>query len=97
MGKPAARVGDMHSGHSCFPPTNAINGSPNVKINGMQAMKVGGQYQQHCCPKKGCHPVVQSSGSGTVMINGVPASRLGDMTGCGAVTISGSGNVLIGG
>jgi uncharacterized Zn-binding protein involved in type VI secretion len=97
MGKPAARVGDMHSGHGCFPPTNAVVGSPNVKINGRQAMMVGGMYQTHCCPKKGCHPPIQSSGSGTVRINGRPASRLGDMTGCGAATISGSSNVLIGG
>ena len=97
MGKPAARVGDMHSGHGCFPPTNAVVGSPNVKVNGRQAMMVGAMYQTHCCPKKGCHPPIQSSGSGTVRINGRPASRLGDMTGCGAATISGSSNVLIGG
>lgn len=97
MGRPAARVGDMQSGHDCFPPTNAILGSPNVKINGMPAMLVGGQYAPHCCPKKGCHPVIQSTGSGTVKINGRPAARLGDSVACGAATISGSGNVLIGG
>lgn len=97
MGKPAARVGDMHSGHDCFPPTNAILGSANVKINGMQAMNVGSQYQVHCCPKKGCHQVIQSTGSATVKINGKPAARLGDQTACGAATITGSSNVMIGG
>lgn len=97
MGRPAARVGDMQSGHGCFPPTNAIKGSTNVRINGKPAMIVGGQYAPHCCPKPGCHPVVQASGSGSVRINGRPASRLGDRTGCGGATITGSSNVLIGG
>lgn len=97
MGRPAARQGDMQSGHGCFPPTNAIMGSPNVKINGKMAMTIGGQYTVHCCPKKGCHPVVQSGGSGTVKINGKPASRLGDSVACGGATISGSSNVMIGG
>lgn len=96
MGKPAARVGDLQSGHQCFPPSSAVVGSQNVKINGQNAMMVGGMYQTHCCPKKGCHPPIQSSGSSTVFINGVPASALGDSTTCGSVTISGSVNVLIG-
>lgn len=97
MGKPATRVGDMHSGHACFPPTNAIKGCTTVKVNGMPLMNVGGMYVQHCCPVPGCHPVVQATGSGTVIANGTPATRIGDKTACGATVVSGSGNVLIGG
>jgi uncharacterized Zn-binding protein involved in type VI secretion len=35
-------------------------------------------------------------GSGTVMIGGRPALRLGDSAGCGAVIISGAFTVLVG-
>ena len=97
MGRPAGRVGDMQSGHGCYPPTNAIRGTPRVKINGRPALNIGSQYQPHCCPKPGCHPVTQVSGSCTVTVGGAPASRIGDSCGCGGKTISGSGNVLIGG
>lgn len=97
MGKPATRVGDMQSGHGCFPPTNAIKGTSNVFINGKPAMIVGGQYVTHCCPLPGCHPVILGSGSGTVSINGAPAGRIGDKIACGGSVITGSSNVFIGG
>lgn len=97
MGKPAARVGDMQSGHGCFPPTNAVKGTPRVLINGKPAMTVGGMYVSHCCPKAGCHPPTQASGSGTVRMGGSPSARIGDRIGCGGSTITGSSNVLVGG
>ena len=97
MGKPASRVGDSHGGHGCFPPTNAVRGSPNVKINGVPALRVGDPFVVHCCPKNGCHTPAMATGSATVNINGLPAARIGDMTGCTATVISGSSNVFIGG
>lgn len=97
MGRPATRQGDKQIGHGCFPPTNAIVGSPNVSTNGKQAMMVGGQYVQHCCPKAGCHPVILGQGSSSVFINGKPAGRMADKTACGGTVINGSSNVFIGG
>ncbi len=97
MGKPASRLGDSHSGHGCFPPTNSVRGSPNVKINGAPALRVGDQFVVHCCPKNGCHPPTVATGSGSVNINGRAAARIGDKTGCTATIISGSSNVFIGG
>ncbi len=97
MGKPAGRLGDQHSGHGCFPPTPCVSASPNVLTNKRGAMIVGSMFVTHCCPKKGCHPPVLASGSSSVIINGRPAGRIGDNTGCGATVVSGSSNVIIGG
>lgn len=94
MGQPAVRFGDMHSGHQCFPPTTAIQGSTDVKINGLAAVRTGDQFVTHACGKP--HPVYAGQGSTTVMINNLPAMRVGDPTQCTAVIITGSSNVLIG-
>jgi len=93
----AARLGDLDSGHLCFPPRTGITGSTNVFINGRPAHRMGDGWNLHCCPKKGCHPGVVSGGSSSVFINGLPAARLGDSTGCGGIIAMGSSNVFIGG
>ncbi|MXQ78921.1 PaaR repeat-containing protein, partial [Rhodococcus rhodochrous] len=45
------------------------------------------------------HPpsVIVGPGSATVLIGGMPAARIGDMSGCGAPIVSGAPTVLIGG
>lgn len=91
----ASRLGDKHSGHGCFSPTPCISASSNVKVNGMGAMRVGDQFAPHSCPKP--HPVKLAMGSSTVLVNGKPFGRIGDMTACGATVITGSGNVIVGG
>ena len=36
------RLGDIGSGHGChFPPTSAVEGSPNVIVNGKPAGRIG--------------------------------------------------------
>lgn len=98
MGKPAARLTDMQSGHSCYGPSDCNNaGSTSVHINKKLAMVVGATFTSHCCPKGGCHPPVLSSGSSTVIINGRPAGRLSDPCACGSNVITASSNVIIGG
>jgi hypothetical protein len=42
-------------------------------------------------------PIPIATGSGQVFINGMPAARVDDKTGCSAVITKGSGNVYIGG
>ncbi|MDR2573374.1 MAG: PAAR domain-containing protein, partial [Desulfovibrio sp.] len=51
----------------------AVQGSPNVFINGQPAVRVGDVYQGEA------HPA--SQGSATVNINGKPAVRIGDSVG----------------
>lgn len=70
-----------------------VSGSCNTTINSCCAGIVAGSIAT--CAIHGAAPVV--CGSGSVFINNCNAARLGDITACGAVIVSGSGNVFIGG
>ena len=84
----AARVGDATAHGGCL-----CSGSGDVFINGLPAGMMGASVAP-CAIGHGAAPV--ASGSGSVFPNGRPAARLGDVTGCGAVIVSGSGDVFIG-
>ncbi len=75
MGKPAARLGDMTSHGTPL----STGGSPNVLIGGKPAWRI---LDFHVCPLfTGTVPHVGGfviNGSSTVLINGIPAARLGD-------------------
>ncbi|RRZ91685.1 PAAR domain-containing protein [Erwinia sp. 198] len=88
MGNSAARLGDAiaHGGA-------IVSGSGDVYTNNCSAAAMG--MSVAVCAIHGGAPVV--SGSGSVFINNCNAARLGDVTGCGAVVVSGSGDVTIGG
>ncbi len=97
--KPAARLGDIGSGHGChFPPTDAIEGSPNVFINGKPAVRQGDAYASHGCSPcpAPAHGRTLANGSPSVFINGKEAGRIGDPIDCGGTHITGSPNVFIG-
>ncbi len=75
----AARVGDMTS-HGT--PLGPGPGSPNVIIGGMPAWRA--TTDMHTCPLVSPGPVphvggMVSLGSTSVLINNLPAARLGDM------------------
>ncbi len=98
-GKPAARKGDVGSGHAChFPPTNATEGSPDVYTNGKNAVRQGDAYAPHGCGPCPAPPHGRklASGSATVFINGKQAGRVGDPIDCGGAAATGSGDVYIG-
>ncbi len=82
----AARKGDK--GRHDKEDLTAVQGSPNVFINGQPAVRLGDVYQSEA------HPA--SSGSATVNINGRPAVRIGDTLGGHATASTGSPNVFIG-
>ena len=76
---PAARVGDMTS-HGT--PLGPGHGSPEVLIGGMPAWRATADF--HTCPLTSPGPVshvggVVTMGSTTVLINGLPAARQGDI------------------
>jgi uncharacterized Zn-binding protein involved in type VI secretion len=99
MGRPAARLGDIGTGHAChFPPTPAVEGSPNVFINDRAAVRVGDAFAPHGCPScpAPAHPRKLSEGSPTVFYNDRSAGRIGDAIDCGGVDATGSPNVFIG-
>ncbi|WP_246540599.1 PAAR domain-containing protein [sulfur-oxidizing endosymbiont of Gigantopelta aegis] len=61
-----------------------------------KAARVGDPLAPHGCGNCSPHGRTIASGSSTVFINGVPATRLGDAISCGGVIIAGSGDVIIG-
>ena len=93
---PSDSHGCLSCAHTCVGP--AIQGSPNVKVNGMPAIRVNDPGKHSgCC---GSNTWQATQGSGTVMINGLAAHRLGDQDQhCGGVgqMIEGSPNVITGG
>lgn len=97
MGKPAARISDMHTcpmvtgtvphvGGPLLPP-----GEPTVLIGGLPAARVG---DMSTCTGP---PDSIAVGSATVLIGGMPAARMGDMTAHGGTIVAGAPTVLIGG
>lgn len=97
MGKPAARITDMH----VCPMVTALvphvggpvigPGAPTVLIGGLPAAVMGDS-----CTCVG-PPDSIVLGSATVLIGGKPAARLGDITAHGGVLVAGLPTVLIGG
>lgn len=93
----AIRIGvDPSKGH-CYPPKPCLNGSNNVLINGIGAVRVGDNYNQtHKCGKNSHSMGIAAEGSSTVYINGKPVHRNGDLINCGDHGNNGSNNVLVG-
>lgn len=102
---PAARVGDKANcpadahGKLCCPHNvtgPAVEGSPNVFIDGKPALRVGDKgVHSACC---GPNTWVAAEGSPKVLINNLPAVRLNDATShCGGMgkMIEGSPTVFI--
>ena len=95
MGKPAARITDMHicpkkTGKIPHVGGPVIVGSTNVIIGNMPAARVGDMLTCVGPPDK------VASGSATVLINGKPAARIGDSTKHGGKIVTGFPTVLIG-
>jgi uncharacterized Zn-binding protein involved in type VI secretion len=92
----AARKDDIGSDHAChFPQTPAIEGSPDVTINGKPAVRVGDAFEAHACPEGHApkHERRLKDGSPSVFINGQPAGRVGDAIDCGGAVETGSDDV----
>jgi uncharacterized Zn-binding protein involved in type VI secretion len=87
MGRPAARVGDMHTCPQWDGHHPHVGG--NVLINGRPAARIGDMATCQAPPD------AIASGAGNVLIAGRPAARLGDGTVHGGVVVAGSGNVMI--
>jgi len=90
-GQPAARLGDIDTGHPPSPPTPVITASSNIIINGKPAARKGDMLAPH-------HPGVRiiTEGSGSCLLNGRPAARVTDAINCGGKMAIGSGDVIIG-
>lgn len=90
----ATRLGDISSGHDCFPGRPNIEASGDVFINGLGAHREGDSWAVHSCET--AHDGVLTSGSPTVYVNGRPLGRIGDPISCGDVVAQGSPTVFAG-
>ena len=90
-----SRLGDITTGHGCYSPVTGVSASPNVKINGRFAHKVGDTFTPHNCGTS-VHSDVAAVGSSTVLINGTGAMRIGDTLAPGGSMAAGSWDVFAG-
>jgi len=89
------RLGDVCSGHGCYPSRANTSASNDVFVNNKGVHRVGDSWATHCCGIP-CHSGVASSGSKTVFVNGKSACRIGDKVSCGSTMATGSNNVFVG-
>lgn len=93
---PAAhRLGDVCTGHGCWPSRPNVQASGDVFVNGVGWHRVGDAWAVHCCGPS-CHGGVLAAGSSTVFVNGLSAARIGDPVSCGSACATGSSNVFAG-
>jgi uncharacterized Zn-binding protein involved in type VI secretion len=95
MGQPAARITDMHTCPMADGPVPHVGGpiimgSPNTLTGELPQARVTDTL---ICVGP---PDMIALGSFTVMVNNLPAARLGDMTEHGGVIVLGCFTVLIG-
>ncbi len=89
------RLGDICSGHGCWPPRKNDQGSPNVFANNIKVHRKTDHWPVHCC-NNDCHDGNISNGSGSVFVNGLGVARVGDPVSCGSTAAQGSQNVFAG-
>lgn len=97
-GKPAARIGDMHICHQTNPATRQPHEGGPI-IQGVESVETGNRKQatvtHKCICRNGPYDEI-AEGADTVLINNLPAARLGDRTIHDGRIIEGDQTVLIG-
>lgn len=98
MGRPAARMGDMHTCPMATPATPPIPHVGGPIATGCTTVLIGGQPAARVGDLATCvgppDSIVQ--GEPTVMIGGKPAARMGDVTAHGGRIMTGTPAVVIG-
>ena len=89
------RLGDLCSGHGCYPPRGNCTASPNVFTNNIRQHRLTDQWPPHCCSV--CHPGVTVEGSPNVFVNMLPIARQFDAIDCGSVCNQHSPDVIANG
>ena len=96
---PAVRISDATTGHGCFPPpiisAQISPPSNQVLINNLPVAREGDQVEIHTCGNS-FHNSTIDSGSLSVKVGGKSVARIADLTSCGDVITTGSGNVMVG-
>lgn len=90
------RMGDVCTGHGCFPPRPNVQGAGTVFVNGIPAHRQSDMWAPHVCATS-VHASVMAGGSSTVFAEKLSIARIGDPVACGSFAMTGSGNVFAGG
>ena len=90
LGPNVHRLGDVCTGHGCWPPRPSTEGSLDVNVNGIPVHRMGDAWNSHCCPGSGCHSSVLAAGSSTVNVNGLQMARISDPVACGSTASAAS-------
>lgn len=93
---PVHRLGDIGTGHGCWPPRPNNQASPNVFCNDIPVHRQSDSWAVHCCGPV-CHSSNLAAGSSTVFANGLQLARIGDPVACGSNAATGSGDTFAGG
>lgn len=88
---------DVCTGHDNCPPRKAVEGSPDVFLEGHAVVRIGDKWEAHGCPAHPKHEGHVSQGSDEVTVNGLPVVRIGDPLDCGGNVKTGSDNLYAGG
>lgn len=89
------RLGDVCTGHGCWPSRPSTGASPDVYVNGIAAHRQGDGWAAHTCPTiPETHASILADGSPTVFCNGRPLGRIGDPVACGSAVATGSPDVF---
>lgn len=93
-----ARKGvDECSGHDDCPPRKAVEGSPDVFLDGHAVVRLGDRWEPHSCPVHGRHEGRVEQASADVTVNGLPVVRRGDPLDCGGHVKTGCAALYAGG
>ena len=87
-----ARLGDVCTGHGCWPSRPNVSASPTVFADGIPIHRVGDAWATHCCLLL-CHASVLATGSPNVFANNIKVGRIGDSVACGSTVATGSSTV----
>jgi len=85
MARPQARLGDVSSHGGVI-----VTAAARTHVNRRAAARLG---DLHICPFHGITPIV--TGDPDTIIEGRPSARVGDITGCLAVIVTGSHDTLV--
>ena len=84
------RIGDVTTGHGCFPPTTIISSaSPSEFVDGLAIARVGDRILPHTCGKN-THDGVVAAGSTSYQSDGVAVAFIGAPISCGDFCGTGS-------
>lgn len=91
------RLGDICTGHGCYPPRSNVGASGNVFCDGIGVHRQGDPWDQHSCGVCSSHGGQLAAGSPNVYVNGVQCGRIGDPVTCGSSAATGSSGVYCNG